>query len=146
MRTKKELRPMSERELQAMIDRIIEIRPLANEYRSLCQEVKGDLQARGIDTYTTPGGNTANVNRKPGVMWLLEGLKKIFTRALLDTYCPRRADTKKLNQRLAATSEDKRLAKCRVDTPGKLELEVLAKGETAVVSNVSDADDVEEAA
>jgi len=143
---KKVITILSDSELASKVDRIVNIRPMANEYRQLCNEVKADLQARNLTAFTTPAGHSASINRHPGITWIVTALHKALTKSVFELLCPRRPDIRKLNQRLAATPEDKALAKCRVDTPGKLELEVLAKGETAVVSNVSDADDVEEAA
>jgi hypothetical protein len=123
--------PLSDQELGKKIDRLIEIRPMANEYRDLCADIKDELNHRNINVFLGRSGAVAKLVSKPSVSWLLEMLKRVLKPAQLDMYCPRKVDTRKLNQRLAALPDDKQLAKCRIEVPGKRELEVLAHGQLA---------------
>lgn len=137
---------LSDADLGAKIDRIIEIRPMANEYKLLLGSVKEELLARGAETFTSAAGHTSTIERTPAFKWLIEKLQTALSRPVFYALCPRKPDTKKLNQRLAATPDDKRLAACRVPTGGEtVEVSVFAKGETKAV-NISAADEVEAAA
>lgn len=129
MGKKKEVTLLSEAELHAKINRLVEIRPLANEYNELCRKIKPDMLARGASEIVTPEGNRALIVSKPSFIWVVEKLAKALKRAVFNTLCPRKADAKKLNQRLLANPEDKALAACRIAGNPKYELEVLAKGE-----------------
>lgn len=130
MGKKKQKKPLTEDELNARIDRLVAIRPMANEYRQLCGEVKEALLARAANERATPAGNRALLNRTPTWTWLVGALKETLSRALFEAFCPRKPDAKKLNQRLAACPDDKDFAACRAEGNPKIELEVLAAGET----------------
>lgn len=65
MAKKKQKQPLTEDELNARIDRLVAIRPMANEYRLLCGEVKEELLARAASERVTPAGNRAMLNRTP---------------------------------------------------------------------------------
>lgn len=133
---------LSDRELHAKVDRLVQIRPLANEYALLCRDIKAELLARKTTEILTAEGNRAIIRSLPGASWVLEKLLKCLPGTLLDLLCPRRPDAKKLNQRLVACPEDKALAACKIPTAGKLELAVLAKGETlAQLTSVATEDD-----
>ena len=133
MSKKQERVALTEAQLAAKIDRLVELRPMANEYRSLCDDVKKELIARG-NGFETPAGNKGKVLIKPRFEWLLEKVEAALSRNVFYALCPRKPDAKKLNQRLAATPEDKRLAAARVEINPTLELEVLAAGETEVAA------------
>jgi len=141
----KKVPTMSTEQLTEKINRIVQIRPVANEYRTLCRDVKEELQSRGVGSFETELGNTASVSRESGFTWVIEKLQKYLTRSLFETLCPRKVDSKKLNQRMAACPEDKQLASCRAEKPGKWALEVLAKGETAGVKQTEE-EELEDAA
>lgn len=126
----KKVSKLSDADLARKIDRIVAIRPVANEYKALLDEVKEEMQAREIGKYETELKNTAVCERKTGFTWLADKLAKVKSlKDIFDTVCPRKPDTKKLNQRLAACPEDKALAACRVEVPGKVEIKVHAPGE-----------------
>lgn len=143
MSTKKQRVALSDAQLEANIDRIVEIRPMANEYKTLLNDVKAELGARKIQRWTAPSGNRAEFGFTPIFGWLLEGLKNCLPRGVFELLCPRKADAKKLNQRLAATPEDKKLAACKVKVSQKVELFILAHNETANVTQLH-TDDEEE--
>jgi|CXWL01.1.fsa_nt_gi hypothetical protein len=139
---KKAIKLLQAQELNAKIDRIVAIRPMANEYSQLVKEVKGELLARKLVVYRTPDGNTAKVKQKPAFMWMVESLKKVLSADVFDALCPRKPDAKKLNQRTAATPEDERLAACRLECGvGKPELEVLAAGESVSTQIAEESDE-----
>jgi hypothetical protein len=135
---KKQKVQLTEDELNARIDRLVSIRPMANEYRLLCGEVKEALLARAANERATPAGNRALLNRTPTWTWLVGALKETLGRGLLEAFCPRKPDVKKLNQRLAACPDDKDFAACRVEGNPKIELEVLAAGEDRAVLPLQD--------
>jgi len=142
MSKKKQAELLSVADLNKKIDRIVEIRPMANEYSLLVKEVKQDLLARGDKAWATEAGNTASVKRRPAFEWLVDNLKRALPRGVFEALCPRKADARKLNQRLAATPEDKALAACKIELTGKPELEVLAKGESpAQIVRMDEADE-----
>lgn len=124
MAKKTEAQRLSDAELDAKIKRVLEIRPLANEYKTLCDSIKSELLARGNDDFRTKEGHQARIVRTPKATWLLEKLEKILPRAVFERLCPRKPDGKQLNQRLAAMPEDKDLAACRVRAGEDREVEV----------------------
>lgn len=137
---------MTDAELNEKINRIVAIRDSANEYRTLTKAVNAELVSRKLDSFTSTDGNTAMIRRKPTVAWLIDKLKKVLNKAAFELMCPRKADARKLNQRIAAMPEDKKLAACRVEVGvGKPVLVVLAKGETIGATNEED-DELEAAA
>lgn len=117
---------LSDAELAAKVARIVEIRPMANEYSLLCKDVKQELLARGKDEFKTEAGHLARIVRKPLKAWVTTALQLALPKKVFELLCPRKPDTKKLNQRLAATPEDKKLAACLVEAGEEKELEVLA--------------------
>jgi len=126
----KKAKQLTEAELAEKIDRLVLLRPQANEYRQLCGQVKAALQARGLQQFMAPSGCRARLDQGVACRWIVAMLQTVLPRGVFYALCPRKAETKKLNQRLAAVPEDKELAKCRVVVPGKIELSVLARGET----------------
>jgi len=143
----KKAKQLTEAELAEKIDRLVLLRPQANEYRQLCDEVKATLQARGSNAFITAASNRAELTHGTGYRWVIERLAKVLTTQIFNVLCPRKPDTKKLNQRLAALPEDKQLAACRVAVPGKVKLSVLAKGETETAAvKLNDDESEEEAA
>lgn len=124
--SKKEKVRLSDQELNAQVARLVEIRPVANEYGVLCRSIKEELLARARDSHRTPHGHTAQIARTKRYSWVVEKLKKALPTALFATLCPPKPDAKKLNQRMAACPEDKALAACRVEDGEERELEVIA--------------------
>lgn len=145
MSKKAERVPLNDVVLAEKIDRIVSIRPMANEYRLLCDEVKKELLARDVTTFTSPAGHVGKIIFKPTFGWLIEKLKKALPRAVYEALCPRKPDAKKLNQRLAATPEDKKFANCRTPMSPKRELEVLAAGQTEAPADVDEDDEFDAA-
>ncbi|MBE7462299.1 MAG: hypothetical protein HS116_02290 [Planctomycetes bacterium] len=123
---KKDKVRLSDQELNAQTKRLVEIRPIANEYGLLCRSIKEELLARGRDEHRTPEGHTAKIARTKRYSWVVEKLKKALPGALFASLCPPKPDAKKLNQRIAACPEDKALAACRVEDGEERELEVIA--------------------
>ena len=147
MGKRKQVIQITDDELSKKIDRLVEIRPQANEYSALCREIKTALLVRHGKQMATVAGNTAMIEQKPTCAWLVDKLQKVLSRNVFGLLCPRRPDKKKLDQRLAATPENKALAACRVDLgPGKPKLIVLAKGEELSASAESEEDEDEEEA
>lgn len=140
MAKKKQKVQLTENELNAHIDRLVAIRPMANEYRLLCGEVKESLLARAANERVTPAGNRATLNRTPTWTWLVDALKDALKRPLFEAFCPRKPDAKKLNQRLVACPDDKDFAACRAEGNPKIELEVLAAGENRAALPLQDED------
>ena len=142
MGKKQERVALAEQQLAAKIDRLVLLRPQANEYRLLCDQVKEELMTRAEEKREekTAAGNTAHVTRKPQFGWILASLKTALSRGVFETLCPRKPDAKKLDQRLAAMPEDKALAKCKIEGNAKYELEVLAAGETVCEKHDDDAE------
>ncbi len=140
---KKQVIELSNEELNLKIDRLVAIRPMANEYKALCKEVGAELNRREIDNFTSGAGNKAGFKSTPVYTWLADKLMKVLPRSIWALLLPRKPDVKKLNQRLAATPEDKRLAACRIMTGAKKQLEVLAMGETHSISAGDDDEDEE---
>jgi len=129
---------LSDEDLAKKTDRIVQIRPLANEYRSLCDEVKKELLSRGSDVFTAPSGNQSAIKRTPSYTWVLDMLKRVVKKPVFETLCPRKPDANKLKQRLAATPEDKKLAACLVPSGETKELEVLSADEVEAAKQRTD--------
>ena len=123
---KKDKVRLNDHELNAQTKRLVEIRPVANEYNGLCKSIKEELLARGSNEHRTPDGHTAKIARTKRYSWVVEKLKKALPAALFATLCPPKPDAKKLNQRMTACPEDKALAACRVEDGEERELEVIA--------------------
>ncbi|HEY3321699.1 MAG TPA: hypothetical protein VGP72_14610 [Planctomycetota bacterium] len=136
---------LNDLELAGKIDRLIEIRPYANEYRDLTGDIKEELMCRKVSEFKAPSGASASVTRKMGMRWLVDKCVQVLPAPLLDLLCPRKPDTNKLNARLKALPDDKALAGCRVEQLGKPTLEVLAKGEV-LASDARDDEDEADAA
>ncbi len=135
---KKQRTPLNDQELAQKIDRLIQIRPVANEYRELCGDIKDELQFRNATAFRTATGALAQLVSKPGIKWVVKLLAKLLRPAQLDLYCPRKPETRKLNQLLAATPSDKELAACSTGVPGKLELQVLAPGQAIAEEEIEE--------
>ncbi len=127
----KQASALSDSELSAKIDRYVSLRPVKNELDTLRKQIGDELESRGIETFTTKTGATAAVLRKPAYKWVLEKLLEVLPRKLVDQFCPRVPDTKLLNQRAAACPDDKKLAGCRVEVPGRKTIQILGPGESA---------------
>ena len=138
--------PLNDAEMAAKIARLVAIRPVANEYRELCSQIKDELQYRKIDCFETQKGEKAKLISKPSFEWLVAALEVVLDKSIFNALCPRKADTRKLNQRIAAYPEDAKLAACRVQKPGKHELEVLAAGESQAPISIAIEGEEDEAA
>ncbi|GMV82134.1 MAG: hypothetical protein AMXMBFR7_33180 [Planctomycetota bacterium] len=117
---------LQDAELNTQIKRLVAIRPVANEYNALCKSIKEELLARKIDEYKSPEGHLSKIKRSPKYTWVVEALRTCLSRALFQALCPNKPDSKKLNQRMLACPEDKKLAACRVKDGEERELEVLS--------------------
>ena len=127
-KAKKEPTTMSDADLAAAIDRIVVIRPQANEYSALCKKVKAELNLRGTE-FISPAGNKGMIEKKTTYTWIVDALKKCLAPKVFDLLCPRKADATKLNARLAATPEDKKLAACKIVAGFENDLSILGKDE-----------------
>ena len=136
---KTEITALSAADLAAKIDRMVALRPMANEYRTLDKDVKEALQGGAIQLnsdscYETPQGNRAGLWQGVSAAWSLPRLLKALPKSLWETLLPRKPATRALEARIKACPEDKALAACRATKAGKITLRVYAKGENIPVS------------
>lgn len=118
---------MDDKELSGLIDRYAELRPLVSEQKTLAKKIRDEMQVRKIESFTTKKDNTAALEKKPTCSWMIDELKKVLPRAVFELLCPRKPETKKLDQRLAAMvskAERNELARCRMPGSPKVQLSI----------------------